>query len=127
MALARTAYVDGRWIDQAQHFEVRDPFDGQLIAQVADASDELVDRAVDAAARAFAGWRARPAPERGGLLGKLAQRMLADEDRLAALCTRENGKPLSEAAAEVRYAASFLGWFAGEAERIYGETIPASH
>ena len=53
--------------------------------------------------------------------------MLADERRLAELCTRENGKPLKEAIAEVRYAASFLSWFAGEAERIYGETIPASH
>ena len=53
--------------------------------------------------------------------------MLADERRLAELCTRENGKPLKESIAEVRYAASFLAWFAGEAERIYGETIPASH
>jgi succinate-semialdehyde dehydrogenase/glutarate-semialdehyde dehydrogenase len=53
--------------------------------------------------------------------------MLADEGRLAGLCTRENGKPTAEAIAEVRYAASFLSWFAGEAERIYGETIPATH
>jgi succinate-semialdehyde dehydrogenase/glutarate-semialdehyde dehydrogenase len=127
MALARTAYVDGRWVDQAQHFEVRDPFDGAVIAEVTDASDDLVDAAVDAAARAFPAWRTRPGPERGKLLGHLAQRMLADERRLAELCTRENGKPLAEAAAEVRYAASFLTWFAGEAERIYGETIPATN
>ena len=127
MALARTAYVDGRWVDQAQHFEVRDPFDRAVIAEVTDSSDELVDAAVDAAARAFPAWRTRPGPGRGKLLGQLAQRMLADERRLAELCTRENGKPTAEAAAEVRYAASFLTWFAGEAERIYGETIPATH
>ena len=126
MALARTAYVDGRWVDQPQHYEVRDPFDGAVIAQVTDSSDDLVDAAVDAAARAFGPWRSRPGPERGRLLGALAQRMLADEVRLAQLCTRENGKPTSEAVGEVRYAASFLSWFAGEAERIYGETIPAS-
>jgi succinate-semialdehyde dehydrogenase/glutarate-semialdehyde dehydrogenase len=127
MALACSAYVDGRWVDQAQHFEVRDPFDGAVIAEVADASDDLVDAAVDAAARAFASWRTRSGPERGKLLGQLAQRMLADERRLAELCTCENGKPTAEAVAEVRYAASFLSWFAGEAERIYGETIPATH
>jgi len=126
MALARTAYVAGRWVDQAQHFAVRDPFDGEVIAEVTDSSDDLVDAAVDAAARAFATWRAQPGPARGKLLGALAQRMLADEARLAALCTRENGKPTAEAVGEVRYAASFLTWFAGEAERIYGETIPAS-
>jgi len=127
MALACMAYVDGHWVDQAQHFEVRDPFDGAVIAQVTDASDALVDAAVDAAARAFSSWRTRPGPERGRLLARLAQRMLADEGRLAELCTRENGKPLAESTAEVRYAASFFTWFAGEAERIYGETIPSSN
>jgi succinate-semialdehyde dehydrogenase/glutarate-semialdehyde dehydrogenase len=127
MALARSAYVDGRWVDEPQHFEVRDPFDGAVIAEVTDGSDDLVDAAVGAAARAFRTWRMRPGPERGKLLDTLAQRMLADERRLAELCTRENGKPLAEATAEVRYAASFLTWFAGEAERIYGETIPATH
>jgi succinate-semialdehyde dehydrogenase/glutarate-semialdehyde dehydrogenase len=121
------AYVDGHWVDQAQHFEVRDPFDGAVIAEVTDASDALVDAAVDAAARAFTTWKTRPGPERGKLLAKLAQRMLADEARLAELCTRENGKPLAESAAEVRYSASFFTWFAGEAERIYGETIPSSN
>jgi succinate-semialdehyde dehydrogenase/glutarate-semialdehyde dehydrogenase len=127
MALARSAYVDGRWVDQAQHFEVRDPFDRSVIAEVTDCGDALVDTAIDAAARAFTLWRTRPGPERGKLLGKLAQRMLAEERRLAELCTQENGKPTSEAVAEVRYAASFLSWFAGEAERIYGETIPATN
>jgi succinate-semialdehyde dehydrogenase/glutarate-semialdehyde dehydrogenase len=87
----------------------------------------MVDAAVAAAGRAFPGWKRRPGPERGKLLAQLAARMLSAEKRLAELCTRENGKPLKESLAEVRYAASFLTWFAGEAERTYGETIPASN
>jgi succinate-semialdehyde dehydrogenase/glutarate-semialdehyde dehydrogenase len=121
------AYVAGRWVDPVRRFEVRDPFDGAVIAEVADCDDGQVDAAIDAAARAFPAWRSRPGAERGKLLAQIAQRMLGDERRLAELCTRENGKPIGESIAEVRYAASFLSWFAGEAERIYGETIPASH
>jgi succinate-semialdehyde dehydrogenase / glutarate-semialdehyde dehydrogenase len=120
------AYVDGRWVDRSQQFEVCDPFDGALIGRVTDSDDAIVDIAVDAAARAFPAWRSRPGPERGKLLAQLARGMLDDERRLAELCTRENGKPMAESVAEVRYAASFLSWFAGEAERIYGETIPAT-
>jgi succinate-semialdehyde dehydrogenase / glutarate-semialdehyde dehydrogenase len=125
--LMRDAFVDGRWAAGARRFAVRDPFDGAVIAEVTDADDALIDAAVAAAARAFPSWRSRPGPERGKLLGQVAARMLADERALAELCVRENGKPLKEAIAEVRYAASFLTWFAGEAERSYGETIPATH
>src|SRR5690606_16082768 len=118
---------DGAWHGGPKRFAVRDPFDDSVVAEVADCDDPLVDAAIVAAARAFPGWRRQPAGERGKLLAALAARMHADERRLAELCTRENGKPLKESIAEVRYAASFLTWFAGEAERIYGETIPASH
>jgi succinate-semialdehyde dehydrogenase/glutarate-semialdehyde dehydrogenase len=124
--LHRDAYIDGAWIAGARRFAVTDPFDDALIAEVTSADEAMADAAVDAAARAFASWRRRPAPERGRLLGGLAARMLAEERRLAEVCMRENGKPLREAIAEVRYAASFLSWFAGEAERIYGETIPSA-
>jgi succinate-semialdehyde dehydrogenase/glutarate-semialdehyde dehydrogenase len=125
--LARDAYVDGRWIAGGRRFTVRDPFDDAPIAEVTAGDAALADAAVDAAARAFPAWKARPAPERGALLGKLAAAMLERERELAALCTRENGKPLAESVAEVRYAASFLAWFGGEAARIYGETIPSNH
>ncbi|MEJ7604667.1 MAG: NAD-dependent succinate-semialdehyde dehydrogenase [Kofleriaceae bacterium] len=123
----RDAFISGRWATGARRFPVRDPFDNTVITEVADCDDQMVDNAILAAHRAFAGWRERPAGERGKLLGQLAQRMLADERRLAMLCTRENGKPLKESIAEVRYAASFFTWFGGEAERAYGETIPSSH
>ncbi|HUJ58583.1 MAG TPA: NAD-dependent succinate-semialdehyde dehydrogenase [Kofleriaceae bacterium] len=127
MELARDAFVDGTWHATARRFAVRDPFDGAPIAEVADADDALIDRAIASAGRAAPAWRRTPGPERGKLLAELARRMLGDERRLAELCTRENGKPIAESAAEVRYAASFFAWFAGEAERGYGETIPASH
>jgi succinate-semialdehyde dehydrogenase/glutarate-semialdehyde dehydrogenase len=127
MDIARDAFIDGAWHGGPSRFPVRDPFDDSLIAEVADSDDTMIDAAVAAAARAFPIWKKRPSPERGVLLRKLGERMLADEQRLAELCTRENGKPLKESIAEVRYAASFLTWFAGEAERIYGETIPATN
>jgi succinate-semialdehyde dehydrogenase/glutarate-semialdehyde dehydrogenase len=126
MELARDAFIDGRWVAGTRRYVVRDPFDDSAIAEVTAGDEALTDAAIEAAARAFPGWRERAAPERGALLGKLAQRMLDDEQRLGELCSRENGKPVAEAIGEVRYAASFFSWFAGEAARIYGETIPAT-
>ena len=126
MDLARDTYVDGEWLVGRRDFEVRDPFDDALVARVSDVDVATVDRAIAAAAKAFIEWRRRPAPERGQLLGKLAALMARDEARLAEICTRENGKALKESVAEVKYAASFIHWFSGEAERIYGETIPSS-
>ena len=102
------AYVDGAWQAGARRFPVHDPFDGSVVANVTDADDALIDQAVAAAARAFPAWAATPAIERGSLLGRMAERMLAAEAELAELCTRENGKPLKESIAEVRYAASFF-------------------
>jgi succinate-semialdehyde dehydrogenase/glutarate-semialdehyde dehydrogenase len=126
MKTACDAYIDGRWVPGSQRFVVRDPFDDALVAEVTNCTDVEVDAAIAAAARAFGAWRATPAPERGKLLGKVGAAMLSDERRLGELCTRENGKALKEAIAEVRYAASFFEWFAGEAGRAYGETIPGS-
>jgi len=127
MELPRDAFVDGRWRATAARFPVHDPFDGSVITEVADADDALIDEAAAAAANAFPTWKRRPGPERGRMLRQMGDRMVADERRLAELCTRENGKALKESLAEVRYAASFLTWFAGEAERIYGETLPATN
>src|SRR5580698_2399112 len=107
------AYIDGHFVPGAARFAVRDPFDDAPIAEVTDCDDAAIDAAVDAAARAFPAWRDTPAPARGALLAKMAAAMRADEAARAALCTRENGKPTAESLAEVRYAASFLAWFAG--------------
>jgi len=124
--IKRDAFINGRWVAGAKRFAVTDPFDDAVIAEVTEADEAMVDAAVAAAVAAFPAWKRMPGPARGALLRKVAERMLADEKRLAELCTRENGKPTKESLAEVRYAASFLAWFGGEAERSYGETIPAN-
>jgi succinate-semialdehyde dehydrogenase/glutarate-semialdehyde dehydrogenase len=127
MDLARDAFIDGSWHRSHRRFPVRDPFDGSVVADVTDCDDNQIDLAVSGSLRAFPAWKRRPGGERGKLLADVARRMLAAERELGELCVRENGKPMKEAIAEVRYAASFLSWFGGEAERVYGETIPASH
>jgi succinate-semialdehyde dehydrogenase / glutarate-semialdehyde dehydrogenase len=124
--LRTDAYIDGAWRGAPGRFAVHDPATGKELARVADLDDGAVDDAIAAAARALPAWRARSAYDRAGCLARLAAAMRAGERELAAIITAENGKPTSESIAEVRYAASFLEWFAGEAVRVYGETIPAT-
>ncbi len=120
--------IDGVWTsaDDAGTFPVLDPATDGLIADVPDMGEAEARRAVAAAGRAGAAWRARPAPERGRLIAALGELLLRDEQRLAGILTAEQGKPLAEAAGEIRYAASFLAHAAGEAVRLGGEIIPAS-
>ena len=82
-------------------------------------------RALEAAAAAFPGWRARTAADRARILRRWADLMLEHLDDLALLLTLEQGKPLAEFEAEIRYAASFLEWFGEEGKRVYGDTIPS--
>ncbi|NAS61730.1 succinate-semialdehyde dehydrogenase (NADP(+)), partial [Pseudomonas syringae pv. actinidiae] len=81
-------------------------------------------RAIEAAERAWPAWRARPAAERAALLERWHQVMLDNVEDLALIMTLEQGKPLNESRGEIRYGASFVKWFAEEARRSYGETIP---
>lgn len=120
--------IDGAWTDadSGRTFAVHDPATDEAIARVPDMGADETGRAIDAAHRAWPAWRARPAHERGDLIAALGRAMLRDEDRLAALMTREQGKPLAEARGEIRYAASFLKHASGEAVRVNGEIIPAS-
>jgi succinate-semialdehyde dehydrogenase/glutarate-semialdehyde dehydrogenase len=125
--LAELAYVDGQWIaaDSGATLDIRDPATGHLIAQVPamDAADTR--RAIEAAERAWPAWRARPAAERAALLERWYQALIDNLDDLALIMTCEQGKPLNEAKGEVRYGAGFVKWFAEEARRVYGETMPA--
>jgi succinate-semialdehyde dehydrogenase/glutarate-semialdehyde dehydrogenase len=120
------AFIDGAWRGAPRRFAVTDPATGRELARVADLDADAIDDAIAAAARAFPAWRARSAYDRAACLDRLTAAIRADERGLAALITAENGKPIAESIAEVRYAASFLAWFAGEAVRMYGETIPAT-
>ncbi|MBX6395382.1 MAG: NAD-dependent succinate-semialdehyde dehydrogenase [Alicyclobacillaceae bacterium] len=122
-------YIDGRWAEAegGKTFEVFNPATGEVVGEVADASPADVERAIEAADRAFAGWAALTARERSEILRKIYDLMIANLEELAVLMTTEQGKPLAEARGEVQYAADFILWYAEEAKRVYGETIPASH
>src|SRR5690606_7292422 len=125
--LLRTqAFVGGAWVEgeRRERFAVRDPATGEVLAHVPRLGAADTRRAIDAAAAALPAWRARAAGERAALLRRFFELVRDAEDDLAMLITREQGKPLAEARAEVRYAAGFLEWFGEEARRIYGERVP---
>jgi succinate-semialdehyde dehydrogenase/glutarate-semialdehyde dehydrogenase/aspartate-semialdehyde dehydrogenase len=123
--LVNRAFVGGAWISGEGSFEVVDPATGESIATVASCGLGAVGSAVEAAAMAFHDWRNQLPLERGNVLRAWGGLVRAHVDDLATIMVAEQGKPLSEARAEVAYAASFLDWFASEAERTYGETIPS--
>jgi len=118
--------VGGQWIqaDSGKTIAVRNPANGEVIGEVPALGVAETRRAIEAAQAAFAGWRAMLAKDRAAILRKLNDLMLANADDLAAIMTAEQGKPLAEAKGEIAYAASFIEWFAEEAKRIYGDTIP---
>ncbi|PXA78711.1 succinate-semialdehyde dehydrogenase (NADP(+)) [Caulobacter sp. D4A] len=118
------ALIDGLWIEGDATFAVTNPADGETIADVAELGAAETRIAIEAAHRAFPGWAARTAKERGAILRRWSDLMLAHADDLARLMTAEQGKPLAESKGEVAYGASFIDWFAEEAKRGYGHTIP---
>lgn len=121
-------YVGGEWVGAGSDgvIAVSNPATDEPVAEVPSLGREGTRAAIEAAARALGPWRDMPAQERASLLGELADRMMADQDRLSRLMTLEGGKPLTEARGEIAYAASFVEWAAEEAKRIYGEIVPAS-
>jgi succinate-semialdehyde dehydrogenase/glutarate-semialdehyde dehydrogenase len=121
--------IGGEWIDArgGGRFEVTDPATGEVVGSVPNAGVEDVQAAIDAAAGALEGWRSLAAIERARILRRAADLMRERKDEIAAVMTAEQGKPLAEAAGEVEYAAGFLEWFGGEAERIYGQVVPAQN
>jgi succinate-semialdehyde dehydrogenase/glutarate-semialdehyde dehydrogenase len=119
-------FIDGQWVaaDSGAVFAVTDPANGAKIVEVADMGVAETRRAIDAAARALPAWRAKTAKERGAVLRRWFELILAHTEDLALLMTTEQGKPLGEARGEVAYGASFLEWFAEEGKRAYGDVIP---
>ena len=118
--------VAGEWIaaDDGKTFAVTNPARGDVIAQVPDLGRTETARAIAAAQVAQKKWAALAAKERATVLRKWFDLMVAHTEDLALIMTAEQGKPLSEARGEIAYGGSFLEWFAEEAKRIYGETIP---
>ncbi len=125
--LLRTgAYIDGKWIDadSGETTPVSNPATGEEVARVAKCGGGETRRAIDAAFRAQHDWRACSAKERAAALRRLFDLMMANQEDLAVIMTAEQGKPLAESMGEIAYGANFLEWFAEEAKRVYGDTIP---
>ncbi len=121
------AYIAGAWCDadDGRTVAVTDPASGELLGHVPLMGGAETVRAIEAADAALEGWRAKTAKERAQVLRRWFELLLENEDDLARLMTFEQGKPLHEALGEIRYAASFVEWFAEEGKRIYGDVIPS--
>jgi succinate-semialdehyde dehydrogenase/glutarate-semialdehyde dehydrogenase len=119
--------VGGKWTEAeaGARFDVTNPATGEVVGSMPDGTAADVAAAIHAAAAALEGWKTLPAIERARLLRAAADTIRARRDEIAATMTAEQGKPLAEASGEVEYAASFFEWFAGEAERVYGQVVPA--
>lgn len=122
--LTTHALIGGRWVAGEQRFAVQDPATGAHLADVANLGPEHARQAIQAAEAAGVEWRRKTAKERSQLLRRWFDLLLAHADDLARIMTAEQGKPLAEARGEVAYAASFVEWFAEEAKRVNGETLP---
>ncbi len=127
-ALLKTqAFINGEWVDadNGDTLAITNPANGEVIAEVAKCGAAETRRAIEAAEAAMIDWRQRTAKERAALLRKWFNLMMEAQEDLAQILTAEQGKPLAEARAEVAYGANYIEWFAEEAKRVYGDTIPA--
>ncbi|NVK87943.1 MAG: NAD-dependent succinate-semialdehyde dehydrogenase [Gammaproteobacteria bacterium] len=118
------SYVAGQWLAGNATFEVNDPANGERIAEVSEVTSAQVATAIAAAVSAQKSWAKLTADQRARYLMTWYQLILQHQDDLAMLMTREQGKPLAEAKAEIQYGATFVQWFAEQAKRVYGETLP---
>ena len=119
-------YVDGNWVDapDGKTIAVVNPASGEPLGTVPLLGARETEAAVAAAHAAFPAWAARTAKERGAILRRWYELIVANADDIGTMMTAEQGKPLAEARGEVTYAASFVEWFAEEAKRMYGDVIP---
>ena len=120
------AYINGQWIDAKDNrvFDVTNPYSGELIAHVVDCGVQETQDAIEAAHKAFKVWKAYTAAKRSRILKNWYNLQLKHAKDLAKILTLEQGKPFLEALGEIKYGASFVEWFAEEAKRVYGDTIP---
>ena len=124
--LKTDALINGQWVKgaSASRFDVHDPANGMKLADVANLGASDAELAIRSANAAWPAWRNLTGRERSAILRKWFDLLMANRDDLARIMTAEQGKPLAEAKGEVAYGASFVEWFAEEAKRINGETLP---
>lgn len=122
-------YIDGCWVEpeSGKLFTVKNPADGSEVGSYYAGSRSDVKRAIECAHRAFKSWKNTSARERANYLQKIAALILENKEELAKILTMENGKPISESLGEVAGTAAHFEWFAEEASRVYGRTIPPAN
>lgn len=123
--LRNHSYINGSWHASENQFEVTNPATGEVVIQVSDATSAEAELAIKSAKDALPAWAAKSANERAQLMRKWFDLMIAHQDDLGLILTSEQGKPLAEAKGEIAYGAAYIEWFAEEAKRAYGDTIPA--
>ncbi|MCS1350043.1 NAD-dependent succinate-semialdehyde dehydrogenase [Mechercharimyces sp. CAU 1602] len=124
--LTKENLIQGNWIKTEERMAVTNPANKEVIGYVPQAGTLEAERAVTAAHEAFPAWAARTAEERSQLLYRWYQLIETNKEQLARMMTMEQGKPLQEARGEIDYANNYILWYAEEAKRLYGESIPAS-
>ncbi|RYX92333.1 MAG: NAD-dependent succinate-semialdehyde dehydrogenase, partial [Comamonadaceae bacterium] len=122
--LKTDALINGQWLPGTARFDVHDPATGLKLADVANLGAGDTEAALAAANAAWPAWRHKTGKERHAILLKWFQLLIANQDDLGRIMTAEQGKPFAEAKGEVAYGASFVEWFAEEAKRVNGETLP---
>ncbi|WP_275899583.1 NAD-dependent succinate-semialdehyde dehydrogenase [Bacillus piscicola] len=121
-------YVNGEWTGETlEKMAVTNPSTGEVVEEVPFAGSREASIAVEAAAEAFKSWSKKTAEERSSLLYRWYELIRDNQEEIASVMTKEQGKPYKEALGEVGYANGFIQWYAEEAKRVYGDTIPASH
>ena len=122
----QACYIDGVWCDADNKatLKVLNPASSEMLGTVPSMGSSETCRAIEAANSAWKGWREKTAQERSALLRRWNDLLLKNQEDLALLMTVEQGKPLNEARGEIKYAASFIEWFAEEGRRVYGDVIP---
>ncbi len=122
-----TNYINGEWVkaDSGETFDVDNPATGEIIGTVPMCGEAETKRAVEAAHEAFKTFRKTSVKDRANMLRKLRDLIIKNQEALAQLLVAEQGKPIAEARGEVSFSASYVMWFAEEARRVYGETIPS--
>lgn len=117
-------FIDGSWVDSKERIEVYNPADNSVLGSVPSLGSDETEQAIRAAERSYKKWKQLTAKERSTILRKWFDLIIAHKKDLAVIMTSEQGKPLAEAEGEVEYGASYVEWFAEEAKRVYGDTIP---
>ncbi len=120
-------YINGSWLDadSGESIDVTNPATGEKLGTVPKMGAEETRRAIEAAEEAFSSWRKTTAYEKSQVLRRWFDLMIEHREDLSIIMTAEQGKPINESRGEINYAASYIEWFAEEARRVYGDTVPA--